>query len=139
RGTRINFAADYEGVLGNELRPFELNHENFSLDGSVLRQIGSVRLAGAFHHVSRHLSDRPNPNIVAWNVLDLRARRRFVNGLSMVDAELAAGRVLQHTYVDYAWTSDLRLIWRRPMTNRLTVFAAGDGHLVGVDPDRLGR
>src|SRR5437588_10012984 len=33
RGTRINFAADYEGVLGSELRPFELNHENFSLDG----------------------------------------------------------------------------------------------------------
>src|SRR2546430_1821979 len=34
RRARVNFAADYEGVLGSEHRAFELNHENFMLDGS---------------------------------------------------------------------------------------------------------
>jgi len=136
---RLNFSADYEAVLGSELRPFELNHENFHLDASASYRIGHAELAGAFHHVSRHLVDRANPNIVAWNVLDLRARRLFELGRSTLDAELAWGKVLQRTYVDYTWTSDLSLRWRRTLTDRLGWYAAGSGHLVGVDEEKLGR
>lgn len=136
---RLRFAADYEAVLGNELRPFEINHENFTLDGSASYRWRALTMAGAFQHVSRHLTDRPNPNIVAWNVLKARAQRRFRLGKAELGAELEAGSVLQHTFVDYAWTSDLRLELRRPITNRLAMFAGGVGHLVGVDEDRYGR
>lgn len=136
---RLNIAADYEAVLGNEVRPFEINHENFALDASASYLVRSVSIVAAFRHVSRHLSDRPNPNIVAWNVLDVRARRRFRLGRASLDGELNAGRVLQHTFVDYAWTSDLRLLLRRPVNDRLTIFAGGVGRLVGVHPDRYDR
>jgi hypothetical protein len=136
---RVNFSSAYEAVLGSELRPFELNHGNYFLEGSVESQIRSVVITGAFHHVSRHLSDRPNTNIIAWNVLDARARRRFLVGRSTLDAELAAGHVAQHTFVDYRWTSDLSLRLRRPVNSRVAVFASGVGHLIGVDTAKLGR
>jgi len=136
---RVNFSAGYEAVLSSQLRAFELNHENFALEGSVDYRIASIIVTGAFHHVSRHLSDQPNPNIVAWNVIDARARRQFLVGRSTLDASLAAGHVAQHTFVDYAWTSDLSLVWRRPVSRRLALFGSGAGHLIGVDTAKLGR
>lgn len=136
---RLTFVAGYEAVLGNEARPFEINHDNFAMEAFGSARIRSTELAAAFHHVSRHLSDRANPNIIAWNVLDVRAMRRFSAGASQVDAQLALGRVLQTTFVDYAWTSDLSLIWRRPVSGRVGLFASGHGRLVGVDRSKQGR
>ena len=101
-------------MLGNEVRPFEINHDNFAMEAFGTARIRSSEIAVAFHHVSRHLSDRANPNIIAWNVLDFRAMRQFKVGESHIDAELAAGHVLQSTFVDYTWTSDLYLTLHRP-------------------------
>ena len=136
---RLNFAADYEAVLGNEARPFEINHDNFRLDASASDQFRSVTMAAAFHHVSRHLSDRANANIVAWNVLDVRASRRFHVGGTGLEAEIDVGKVLQHTFVDYTWTSDVRLRLHRPLSDRVALVASGVGHLVGVDAAKYGR
>ena len=74
---RLNFAADHEAVLGHEARPFEINHDNFAMEAFGTMRLRSTEVAAAFHHVSRHLSDRSNPNIIAWNVLDFRAMRRL--------------------------------------------------------------
>lgn len=139
RAGRLAFAVDYEAVLGNEARPFEINHDNFAMEAFGTARIRSGEVAVAFHHVSRHLSDRANPNIVAWNVLDFRAMRQFTAGRSHIAAELAAGHVLQSTFVDYTWTSDLFLTLRRRLSNRLGFFASGHGRLVGVDPSKQGR
>jgi len=136
---RVNFVADYEAVLGSERRSFELNHGNYTLESSASYRLRATEIAGAFHHVSRHLSDRPNPNVIAWNVLDLRAARHVVVRGSAFDAQLAWGHVLQRTYVDYVWTGDLRLGVRRQLSPRVSVFAKGSGGLVGVDRAKLGR
>ena len=136
---RLAFAADYEAVLGHEVRPFEINHDNFAMEAFATARVRSSEIAVAFHHVSRHLSDRANPNIIAWNVLDFRAMRHFNVGESHIDAELAAGHVLQTTFVDYTWTSDLYLTLRRRLANRVGFFASGRGRLIGVDESKQGR
>jgi hypothetical protein len=136
---RLSVKADYEAVLGSERRLFDLNHENYALEAAGSYRVGSIEVAGAFHHVSRHLTDRPNANISAWNVAVARAMRRFVAGASIVEATLEAGRVLQRNYVDYAWTSNLRLAIRRPVHKRTDVFASGIGRLIGVDRSKLNR
>ena len=48
---RVNFAADYEAVLGNEARPFEINHDNFAMEAFGTARIRSTVVAAAFHHV----------------------------------------------------------------------------------------
>jgi hypothetical protein len=136
---RLAVVADYEAVLGSEHRAFELNHGNYTLEGSASYRLGSVDVAWAFHHESRHLVDRPNAAIIAWNVSDFRATRRFAAGASVVEATLAVGPVLQRTFVDYTWTGQLRLAIRRPIGGHAAVFASGTGRLVGVDRARLGR
>jgi hypothetical protein len=136
---RLNFTADYEAVLGDERRAFDLNHANYTLEASASYWVHSIELAGVFHHVSRHLSDRPNPATIAWNVAEVRATRQFLLGKSIVDTQLEVGRVLQHTFVDYVWTSNLRLAIRRSLSPRAALFAGGTGGLIGVDRTRLDR
>jgi hypothetical protein len=130
---RLNLVVDYEAVLGSERRAFDLNHGNYVLEASSSYRVASVDVSGVFHHVSRHLSDRPNPDTIAWNVVTLRAVRQFGVGRSTVDARVDAGRVLQHTFVDYLWTGELGLAIRRPISPRVGLFADGTGDLVGVD------
>jgi hypothetical protein len=139
RRGRLTFDADYEAVLGHEARPFEINHDNFVLDASASARVRASEVAVAFHHASRHLSDRSNSHIIAWNVLDLRAARQYTVGASTIDARIAAGHVLQSTFVDYTWTADLHLSVRRPVSGRVGMFASGAGRLVGVDRSKVGR
>lgn len=126
-------------MLGSENRAFEINHENYAIEALGAYRIRSIEIAGVFHHTSRHLSDRANSSVVAWNVGAIRASRRFALGASTLDARLEAGRVLQSTYVDYRWKTSLRLALRRPLRDRIGFFAAGAGDLVGVDPETAGR
>ena len=52
--------ADYEAVLGNELRPFDPNQGNLHARGVGLGpRRRRPKSPACFHHVSRHLSDRP--------------------------------------------------------------------------------
>ena len=136
---RLTFVADYEAVLGSERRAFDLNHGNYTLESAASVRHRGAEYSAAFHHVSRHLSDRESPNIVAWNVLDLRAARQVAVARSTLDAQLAWGRVLQRNFADYAWTADLRLTLRRPVGTRSGLFASAWGGLVGVDPTKAGR
>jgi hypothetical protein len=139
RTGRLNFAAGYEAILGSERRAFDLNHGNYTLEASSSYRVRAIELAAVFHHVSRHLNDRDNPATIAWNVAEVRASRRVAVGKTTIEGQLEAGRVLQHTYVDYVWTSDLRLVLRRPLTDRTALFAGASGGLIGVDRARLDR
>lgn len=139
RAARLNLTADYEAVLGSERRAFEINHENYRIEASGAYVVHSIEVAGVFHHSSRHLSDRANSAVIAWNIAVLRAGRQIAVGKAILNAQLEVGHVLQHTYVDYAWTSGLRLAIRRPLNQRAALFAAGAGGLIGVDPKKAGR
>ncbi len=137
---RINFWGEYEGILGSERRLLDLNHENFVVEGAAMSRVGTASEIGlAFHHVSRHLSDRANPNVVAWNTVAFRAAHSLNARGTRYHGYLDLGRVLQHTYVDYAWTSVLSVDAERPVGARTSFVARGTGMLVGIDHERSDR
>ena len=77
---------------------------------------GETEIAGVFHHVSRHLSDRPKRFAIAWNVLGVRVLRRVSTKASRSMWSRARRKVVQNSFVDYTWTGDLDLMIRRPLS-----------------------
>jgi hypothetical protein len=136
---RMSVLVDYETVMGHEFRPFDPNQANYTLEGSLSARAGETELAGVFHHVSRHLSDRPKHNAIAWNAPGIRVLRRLATGELIIDGELHVARVVQHSYVDYRWITDFELQVRRRLTPRATVFARGIGKVFTVDGTVPGR
>ena len=136
---RVGLVLDYQAVLGSEYRPFDPNQGNYTLETSASARVGATELAGVFHHVSRHISDRPKRFAVAWNELGARAMRRVTVAGMTVDADLEAARLVQHSYVDYTWVGELSLLVRRPLSDRVGVFAHGTGQMFGVDDSVANR
>jgi hypothetical protein len=130
---RTSVLVDYEAVLGEELRPFDPRQALYVLEASSSYRAGRTEIAGVFHHVSRHLSDRPKAFPIAWNVLGGRVLRRFEAGNTTVDARVEAGGLVQHSFVDYTWTGSVDLLIRRPLNPRVGFFAHGFGEIFGVD------
>src|SRR5215470_3555029 len=75
---RLSIVADYEAVLGSELRPFDPNQGIYILEPSASWFVGNNEFAFSFHHVSRHLSDRPKNFAIAYNAAEGRYLRKFV-------------------------------------------------------------
>ena len=133
---RAGVVLDYEAVLGSEYRPFDPNQGNYTLEGFVMGRLGgATELGGMFHHESRHLSDRLKPKAlpVAWNELGGRILHRVTRGSTTVDADLEGGFAVEHAYVDYTWMGEAHVLVRRPINDRLGVFAHGSGQFVAVD------
>ncbi len=133
---RAGVVLDYQAVLGSEFRPFDPNQGNYTLEGfGTSRLSETTEIAGFFHHVSRHLSDRSKPKEipVAWNVLGGRILHRVTLGSATVDADLEGGFTVEHAYVDYTWLGEAHVLLRRPLNDRVGVFAHGAGQLFAVD------
>src|SRR5205823_1022217 len=130
---RASVAIDYEAVLGSEFRPFDPNQGNYTLEASASARVGETELVAAFHHVSRHLSDRPKRFPIAWNVLEVRALRRVSIGASTLDFDIEAGHLLQHSYVDYRWIGHVDVLARHPLARRVALFARAAGDVFLVD------
>jgi hypothetical protein len=124
--------ADYEAVVGDELRAFDPNQSIYTLETSSSIWIGTTEIAGFFHHVSRHLSDRPKTVPIAWNVLGARVLRRFAVGDTTIAVRAGAGRVLAHATVDYRWTADFDVVVRHRLNDRVALYARSWGELLGV-------
>lgn len=139
RRGRVNFSGEYEGVLGSERRQLDLNHENFHVEASSSYVVRGTEFAAVLDHVSRHLTDRANDRVVAWNAVKLRAMRSLQAAGLRWRGGLEVGRILQHTFVDYAWNSRLVATGERRLSPRLTWLAAASGELVGIDPARSDR
>ncbi len=105
---RTSVLADYHAVLGDEYRPFDPNQAYYDLEVSSSYRLGETEIVGVFHHVSRHLSDRPKTFAIAWNVAGVRLLRRVAAKGFTVDVRAGAGGIVQHSYVDYRWTADAR-------------------------------
>jgi hypothetical protein len=136
---RTSVLADYHVVLGDEYRPFDPNQAYYALEVSSSYRIGETEIAGVFHHVSRHISDRPKQFAIAWNVAGARLLRRVGGKGFTFDIRADGGAIVQHSYVDYRWTADTDLMLRRPLNSRVGVFLHLYGELFGVDgtvPDR---
>lgn len=102
--TSVYMAGGVETILGSELRTFDANQSNFVLEGGLRRHRGPWTFSGVFHHVSRHLVDRPKEESVDWNMLALRAEKHLSEGGEPRGHLLfgVAHRV-KRTHVLYGW------------------------------------
>jgi hypothetical protein len=131
---RIATVMDYQAMLGNELRPFDPNQGNYILELSTSYRIRRTEVAAIFHHVSRHLSDRPKVIPVAWNILGVRVLRQATLGRATIDMLADFGRTTQKVNVDYRWSSNVDVAVRGQFHRHAAVFARGAGHLMSVIP-----
>jgi hypothetical protein len=131
---RASIVADYEAVLGDELRIFDPNQGNYILETSASVWAGRTEFAGVFHHVSRHLGDRPKDFAIAWNVAGVRVLRQIkVNNTTLL-IRAGAGRVIQHSGgIDYRSTADFDVSVRHPVNTRVSAYARSFGEVIGVD------
>ena len=125
---------DYEAVLGNELRPFDPNQGNYILELSTSYRIKRTEVAAIFHHVSRHLSDRPKVIPVAWNILGVRVLRQAALKKATIDMVADFGGTTQKVNVDYRWSSNVDVTVRRQVHRHAAVFTSASGHLMSVIP-----
>jgi hypothetical protein len=131
---RASVLVDYEAVMGSELRPFDPNQGNYTLEASLSGRVNeATEIVAIFHHVSRHLSDRPKLFAVAWNELGARLLHHRTVGATTIDLDLEGGHVTQHSYVDYTWLGEGQLQIRHPVNERVGIFAQGTGRLMAVD------
>jgi len=79
---------------------------------------GGGEIGAIFHHVSRHLSDRPKRDAIAWNELGARLLRRISVGPTLVDLDVEGGRAIQHSFVDYTWLGEVNVLVRHPINER---------------------
>ena len=135
---RLVFEAEYQAVLGNEYQPFDPNQGHYTLAGVLSARVRGVEIAAVYHHVSRHLGDRPKKDPIDWNMLGGRVRTALTRGDSTVDVRADLRRVVLRTFVDYRWELDTEMRARVRRTDRTAFIAAGAVRVLGVD-DLRGR
>jgi hypothetical protein len=139
-GGRASITADYQAVMGREFRPFDPNQANYILEASISgRSSDRTEAAVIFHHVSRHISDRPKTFAVAYNLLGGRWLHHAENGPTTVDVVIDGGRVVQRSFVDYSWLAGGQVQVRRPLNAHAGVFLHAEGQLFLVDKSEIGR
>lgn len=136
---RVNARFNYEGVLGEELQPFDPVFANYTIALAGTVRAGSVELAGVFEHVSRHLSDRRKVFGIAWNGLgaEVSDRRRWggwdVEGRARLLAVVAA------SYVDYDAEAGVDLAARYQFRPRFAWLVRGHARYLALDARVFGR
>ena len=133
---RALFVANYEAVAGEQFRRFDVNQGNYFLEGALLFRIAGVEAGPVWHHVSRHLSDRPKRFPVDWNMISVRVRDEGTRGLLDMAWRADARATVTAAFVDYDWEveADGRLGYR--LTPRFGLTAGTIWRLVGVDGTR---
>jgi hypothetical protein len=133
---RMTFAANYEAVLGDEVRRFDPNQGTYLLDLSTSLRGRGVEVAALFHHTSRHLSDRFKRDPVDWNMLGASVRRDLRRGSMQVRAQGNVLATLLKSNVDYNWEANGSVQVRVPFRPRISAISEGGVRLVGVDGSR---
>ncbi len=137
-GGRFTFLANYEVVLGDELRRFDPNQGNYTLDGAITQRVAGLDLSLVFHHISRHLSDRPKTPAVDWNMLGGRVGKTLTAGSLSAVGHIGYFEVLQRSRNDYEreleGAAHVRYVVRSPVD----VISSVVFRVVGVDGS-LGR
>ena len=133
---RVAFVANYEAILGREFREFDPNQGNYILEGSVSARRSALEFAAVFHHVSRHLSDRPKRFPVDWNMIGGRVGATATKGRTELQGHADLRRVVQRTFVDYRWEFESGARARMHIRPRTALMAAGAIQLLGVDGSR---
>jgi hypothetical protein len=136
---RLSALADYHVVLGTEYRAFDPNQAYYTLETAASYRLRRVELVAFFHHVSRHLSDRPKPFSIAWNVAGVRVLHQVSAKGVVVDLSAEGGAVTQYSNVDYRGAGGFDVMARRPINPHLAVYAHVRGELFTVDEAVMNR
>lgn len=133
---RFTFWANYQVVMGEELRIFDPNQGNYILAGSLSLRARGLEVAGVFYHQSRHLSDRTKIAPVDWNMMGGRVMHAGAAGRSEWRALADLRRVVQRSFVDYEWELDAGVDARLALRPRVKAIAGGGTRVLGVDGSR---
>jgi hypothetical protein len=133
---RATFVANYQTILGSQFRAFDPNQGNYVLEGSASVRAGAVEAAAVFHHVSRHLSDRPKRFPVDWNMIGARVAGSTTRGSTALRGRVDVRAVIQKTYVDYRWEVESAGAARVAVHPRVSLVSNGVVRVVGVDGSR---
>jgi hypothetical protein len=136
---RVNLLVNYESVLGEQLQRFDPIFNNYTIDvlGGFTRK--SVEWALRFHHVSRHLGDRPKNYGIAWNMLGAQVSWRRTRG--PVDTQVRGwilGEVARYS-VDYDAELGADAIIRRSLSPRWSLVGRGTAQAFLIDDQRSAR
>ena len=130
---RFTFWANYEVVMGEELRIFDPNQGNYILAGSLSLRAKAVEVAGVFYHQSRHLSDRAKVAPVDWNMMGGRVLHERSAGPIEWRGVADLRRMIQRSEVDYVWELDTDARLRVGLRPRVKFIAGGGVRVLGVD------
>ena len=130
---RFTFEANYQVVLGEEIRSFDPNQGNYILAGYVSARTRLFEVAGELYHQSRHLADRPKEEAIDWNMLGGRVRKPFKFRDATFDARADIRGVFMKTTVDYSWELDAALRSDVKVHPGVGLLATADVRYLGVD------
>jgi len=130
---RFTFVANYQLVLGEEIRSFDPNQGNYILAGLVSARMRGTEFAGQLYHQSRHLADRPKEVAVDWNMLGGRVQRDFAYRKATIDARADLRGAFMKTTVDYSWELDTAVRSDVKIRPQIGWLAAVDVRYLGVD------
>ena len=130
---RATFLANYQAILGDEIRHFDPNQGNYILSGTASVRTPSVEVAGVFYHQSRHLADRDNRVAVAWNMAGVRLERSLTAGRTRVDGRVDVRGVVARAFVDYTWEIEGAVRSDVQIRPTVAVLFAGTIRRLGVD------
>jgi hypothetical protein len=133
---RATLYANYQVIIGDEIRPFDPNQGNYILGARVSARLHGVEAAMLLHHESRHLSDRDKRPAVAWNMVGARLSKVLRWKGTLLEGHLDALGVTQASFVDYQWEIHGALRSEYPVRSRVAII--GDVRLrhLGVDGTR---
>lgn len=118
RGT---FYANYQAILGEQLRSFDPNQGNYILGGRGSFRWRDLEVALVLHHESRHLSDRPKVIPVDWNMVGGRLTAPWTVGTAALAGRADVRRTFLKSFVDYTWELDAGIGGRYPLAPRVSL------------------
>ncbi|MDE3155932.1 MAG: hypothetical protein KGN76_12560 [Acidobacteriota bacterium] len=136
---RLNFLANYQVVMGDQFQLFDPNQGNYALEFSSSLWVGKTEIAGVFHHMSRHLGDRPKVFAVAWNEAGVRASRLITRGPWRASAQGTIAWITNRAYVDYNWEGEGAGDVRYRLNRYWSAIGGASLTLIGVDQAKYGR
>lgn len=136
---RVTLLADYEVMIGSELRTIDPNQGAYHLAVSTSARSGPAEARAFFDHVSRHLSDRAKRTAVSWNSAGVLATTRTRRGATTATFDVRSAKVVQAAFVDYTWQLGAGVDVEYRVSRRDAVFARGDIAPTLVDRRVAGR
>jgi hypothetical protein len=136
---RVNLAVNFENVLGEMLQRFDPIFGNYTIDTLGGATTHGVEVAVVFHHVSRHLGDRPKPFGIAWNMLGVQAMWRGRPGGVDVQARGWAQGTVNKYFVDYSGEVGGDVFARRAFNDKLSLVARGTIDAMFIDGSESDR